>query len=118
MRAAYENGAANRSVGLRAKLNSSRHGRRSAWRTDSSELLRRSTHVGPCCQRDRRSILPGAFGTRRVCWSCRAYRVQRGKGPASALTPTSLSVSVSASASHHLTPLAGPSAFEGRPHLA
>jgi hypothetical protein len=33
----------------------------------------------------RGSISPGAFGTRRLCWSRRAYRVKRGKGPASAL---------------------------------
>jgi hypothetical protein len=28
---------------------------------------------------------PAAFGTRRMCWSCRAYRVRRGKGRRPAL---------------------------------
>ncbi len=57
-----------------------------------------------------------------VCWSRRAYRVQRGNGPASALLPTFplLSPGSQKHRQRRLDPvncIAGPSAFEGRPHL-
>jgi len=40
----------------------------------------------PCHEQDRGSIFArGPLGPEDVCWSRRAHRVQRGKGPASAL---------------------------------